>query len=32
MMGSWGIMTTWHAWIIDYGCFDKEEEFEWLIK
>ena len=21
-----------HAWITDYGCSDKEEEFQWLIK
>jgi len=31
-VGTWEIMTAGHAWIINYGCFDKEEEFEWLIK
>lgn len=24
--------TIGHAWTTDYGCSDKEEEFEWLIK
>jgi hypothetical protein len=32
MTGTWGIMITRHAWTIDYGCFEKEEKFEWLIK
>jgi hypothetical protein len=25
-------MPAGHAWTTDYGCSDKEEEFEWLIK
>jgi hypothetical protein len=32
MTGTWGIMITRHACTIDYGCFEKEEKFEWLIK
>jgi hypothetical protein len=32
MVGTWGIMPAWHAWTTNYGCFDKEEEFEWFIK
>jgi len=31
-MGTWENITIGHAWIIGYSCFDKEEEFEWLIK
>jgi prolyl oligopeptidase len=31
-MGTWGIIPAGHAWTTDYGCSDKEEEFEWLIK
>jgi hypothetical protein len=31
-MGTWEIMTARCPWIINYGCFDREEEFEWFIK
>ena len=24
--------TIGHAWTTDYGCSDKKEEFDWLIK
>jgi len=30
-MGTWGMMHG-HAWTTDYGCYDKENEFEWFIK